>query len=343
MLDLKGTSGTLPRIEFENPDTMNNPWLIDVSDNDDFRISVDGTGVQELKVSNSGDLHAAGNITTNGQFGLGTTSPATPLHVLRSTGAVTTLLQLENDNGARIRFENSMNDTQDWLLTSNPHGFSISEEFSGGTEFLLDNAGNLTLRGTLTANGNVGIGPATPETRLHISETAAPVAERVLVTLANNGGAQLEFRDTTTGVEWETGSRNGNNDFEITRAGSGGVELLIDAVTNDVTIRGSIITSGGLCGDGCDKVFTQDHQLPTIAEHTDAMWSEGYLPNVDPTVENEPINVSEKLGRMLNELETAHVYIAELHAALQQKDQELADFQGRLAAIEARINVGLEN
>jgi hypothetical protein len=48
------------------------------------------------------------------------------------------------------------------------------------------------------------------------------------------------------------------------------------------------------------------------------MWENSYLPAVGPTQENAPINLSDKTGRMLNELEKAHIYIEQLHNTIKQ-------------------------
>ena len=60
-----GSAG-LPRIRFDNDDSVAK-WDVDVSDNDDFRISVDGSGVQELV------LEENGNLTIQGQCSEGVT------------------------------------------------------------------------------------------------------------------------------------------------------------------------------------------------------------------------------------------------------------------------------
>ena len=76
-------------------------------------------------------------------------------------------------------------------------------------------------------------------------------------------------------------------------------------------ITSASITTSGSCSVGCDAVFEADYDLPSIAEHTQAMWANGYLPNVGPTFEGQQIDVADKLGRVLNELEHAHIYIAQ--------------------------------
>ena len=95
---------------------------------------------------------------------------------------------------------------------------------------------------------------------------------------------------------------------------------------NEVDINGTLVTNGS-CSVGCDAVFEADYDLPSIAEHTEAMWSLGYLPNVGPTRDGMKIDVADKLGRVLNELEHAHIYIAQ--------QQEMIDALGaRLATLE---------
>ncbi len=58
----------LPRIYFENTDAPEN-WVMDVNDNALFRISVDGSGAQELTLDTSGDLTITGGLVTTGGGG----------------------------------------------------------------------------------------------------------------------------------------------------------------------------------------------------------------------------------------------------------------------------------
>ena len=102
-------------------------------------------------------------------------------------------------------------------------------------------------------------------------------------------------------------------------------------------VAGTLTTSGTTCGGGCDAVFSDDYDLPSIRDHADRMFALGHLPNVGPTVENAPINISDKLGRMLNELEHAHIYIARLEADDTALRAELAAMRAAQAALLARL------
>ncbi len=68
------------------------------------------------------------------------------------------------------------------------------------------------------------------------------------------------------------------------------------------------------------------------------MWENSYLPGVGPTPENAPMNLSRKTGAILNELEKAHIYIAqldqrsrELEARQEELTRELAQMKAALA------------
>jgi hypothetical protein len=77
--------------------------------------------------------------------------------------------------------------------------------------------------------------------------------------------------------------------------------------------------------------------LPSIADHNAAMWENGYLPNVGPTLENAPFNVSDKMGRMLNELEHAHIFIGQQQGQIEAQDDRLATQDDQIVSQDERI------
>jgi hypothetical protein len=98
-------------------------------------------------------------------------------------------------------------------------------------------------------------------------------------------------------------------------------------------VRGSLYTAGPSCGAGCDAVFDPTYNLESIEEHAENMWASGHLPAIGVTEPHLQINVPEKMGGMLNELEKAHIYIEQLH-------QKLADQEDRLSRLESMLNEG---
>jgi hypothetical protein len=58
---------------------------------------------------------------------------------------------------------------------------------------------------------------------------------------------------------------------------------------------------------------------------------------VGPTPEDGPINISQKIGGMLNELELAHIYIEQLHKQVSIQKALIATYEARLDSYEARM------
>jgi len=214
--------------------------------------------------------------------------------------------------------------------------------------------------GVLFVEGSrVGVGIATPSetlhvkgtdglTKLHVEEASATVKQRELYLLSNNGGVRFAFEDTSTGRR--ISMRNVNAQFQMDMNNDLLPELRL-AANGNLTITGSLFTAGGTCGGGCDAVFQPGSDVPSIENHASEMWAKSYLPAVGPTPENQPINLSTKTAGMLNELEKAHIYIAQLNDALKEKEARLlrleqenrelrntqADLGANLQALEAQV------
>ena len=58
------------------------------------------------------------------------------------------------------------------------------------------------------------------------------------------------------------------------------------------------------------------------------MWADKHLPAVGPTLPDQPVDVTTKMLRMLNELEHAHIFI-------QQLNTEIGTLEARIDAMEA--------
>ncbi|MEX0343969.1 MAG: hypothetical protein AB3N20_03535 [Rhizobiaceae bacterium] len=172
----------------------------------------------------------------------------------------------------------------------------------------------------ITSDGKFGMGTESPEAALHVGRTgnAGPAH---LLRLTNDGNPQIILENTKNSNEWEIGA--GQN-YVIEHLTTGTIVMTVSK-TGDVIIPGSIMTGGGTCGTGCDRVFEDGFELLSIEEHAELMWKNKHLPNVGPTVENKPINLSDKVGRMLNELEKAHIYIEQLHARVAELEKSAAN------------------
>ena len=80
-------------------------------------------------------------------------------------------------------------------------------------------------------------------------------------------------------------------------------------------------------------LFDPETEIESIEEHATQMWANSYLPAVGPTVENAPMNLTEKTGGMLNELEKAHIYIEQLHTRNLSHEQQIESMQQQIDAL----------
>ncbi|MBE9548235.1 MAG: hypothetical protein IMF09_02425, partial [Proteobacteria bacterium] len=196
----------------------------------------------------------------------------------------------------------------------------------------------------VAASGDVGVGTLTPANSLHIlrddstarilvEEASGTKTARTLFEIKNNGNPEFRMSNTGNGNSWlfSAGLR-----FVVKNNAGVWVSRISD--TGDMEITGSLTTTGGTCGGGgCDLLFHPDTKIESIEEHAASMWANSYLPAVGPTKENEPFNISEKTGGMLNELEKAHVYIEQLHKQLAEQKQQLNTLQAEQTALKQTV------
>jgi hypothetical protein len=109
------------------------------------------------------------DISSDGDVGIGTASPATKLHVLSSDSAATgTKVTIENTSATNtsrelLELKNLgvtafiLDDTSDasrWSISNSGSSFVVNNQGVAGVEMTLSNAGNLIISGTLTQNSD---------------------------------------------------------------------------------------------------------------------------------------------------------------------------------------------
>ena len=348
---LKIKSAT-PSIRFEDttPEaTGNRDWNISVNNNtanENLYVYDVEAGTTPFWIDGGAPSHALHISDTFGRIGLGTTMPYARLHIV------------DGDNpGIYFEQDGSNGDTpHDWRLFGNDFGFFLRNETDGVTPFYVAaDAPDAML--TLTPEGNVGIGGpiAEPIARVHlmrddgtaqirVDEYSTTSNPRTLLTLSNNGRPEIVMANTATNGEWSFGA---GTDFFLktgTVGSTSGAKTKVFTVkqNGDAIVFGTLTTGGTTCGTGCDRVFADDYALPSIADHAADMKRLGHLPNVGPTIEGEPINITDKLGRVLNELEHAHLYIADQEERLAAQGARMAAQDARIARLERLLEAGTE-
>ncbi|MEZ5715738.1 MAG: hypothetical protein R3D85_11540 [Paracoccaceae bacterium] len=171
--------------------------------------------------------------------------------------------------------------------------------------------------------------------QLMVEETSTTTTPRTLMNLQNNGRPEIVMGNTGTGGEWSFGA--GTNFIlkqgAVGSASNAKTKLFEIDPSGNATLTGSLTTGGPSCATGCDAVFDPGYDLPTITDHAAQMFQLGHLPNVGSTKPGEAMNVSDKMGRILNELEHAHIFIAQQQAVIVGQSDDIALLKREVAAL----------
>lgn len=269
-------------------------------------------------------------VDDGGRIGLRTSTPVVEMHMVSGDSPT---LRLEQDGSSGFT-------PQTWDVAGNETNFFVRDATNGSRLPFKIRPSAPTNALFIDTDGDVGLGTASPNAALHVASGNLNVANGDLtvagdgtsggaLTVSNAGTAQVVLSDSSdAGPDLKMVLAGGT--FRLSFAGTGNAEMqLFD--NGNMIIPGNLITTGGggacTVADPCDAVFDPEvYQVPSIEEHAAKMWADKHLPAVGPTGPGIPVNVSEKMLRMLNELETAHIYIEQLNS--------------RISELETRLNEG---
>lgn len=263
-------------------------------------------------------------LKSSGQIGLGTSTPAVQLHQVDGN---TPTLRLEQDGSSGFG-------AQTWDMAGNEANFFIRDATNGSALAFRIFPGSGTNNAlNIASNGYIGMGTTSPTDALHIFR-AGSANHAILRLESTNGLPRIEFENGESASTW-IADVSDNDDFRISVNGSGQQELQISNSGN-VSITGTLTTAGPTCSAGCDLVFQPDvYTIPSIEEHAAFMWRNSYLKNVGPTPEGAPINVTEKVGGILNELEHAHIYIEQLNNQIKSQKEKIENLEVQVVRMES--------
>ncbi len=260
-------------------------------------------------------------VDSQGDLGLGTTTPATDIHVKIGDSPT---LRLEQDGTSGFT-------PQTWDVAGNEANFFIRDATNGSRLPFKIKPGAPNNAIFIAASGDVGINTSNPDSRLHVA------------------GGSLKIGDDT-----ETGTRtvrfsNDQNDWLFQNNGTTGLFAIRNAsasvtpfkIETGAPANSLELTAGGVEIEGGtplpDYVFEPDFELLSITDHAEYMWSRKHLPAVGAATSEggrSRINVLKHSAGVLEELEIAHIYIHELHSELEKRTERISRLEESVRELE---------
>ena len=97
-------------------------------------------------------------------------------------------------------------------------------------------------------------------------------------------------------------------------------------VNGNTRVQGDLYVSGNYLPP--DYVFDSEYRLESIEEHTEFMWKNKYLKAIPVSKKTHDgkyiINIGAQQTGILEELEKAHIYIAQLKELLDEQEKRIA-------------------
>lgn len=158
------------------------------------------------------DGRFAGNVTVEGNVGIGTTSPSTKLHIIETTANNPDLRMENNQNAAgKNAFISayvggaSAGDPIFRAVVPGGTSWALGVRNTDGDKFYINSYSDLSTntRFVIDTSGNVGIGTASPQAKLQLDVTTTP--SQIIRRTSDNSYASIKLVSSATGVDGEQG------------------------------------------------------------------------------------------------------------------------------------------
>lgn len=195
---------------------------------------------------------------------------------------------------------------------------------ASGNYDITDPSDNLIVR--VQNDGKVGMGTDSPALKLHICSDDVQ-GLLILDRTANssiNDQARIGIDNNGSDDYLWIGRFSTHRDF-IFNIDNGRMGIGTLTPNGALDVNGSIYQRGGVLH--ADYVFEDDYELESIQEHSDYMWRNKHLPAIPKAkfddAGNEIVEVGSHRRGIVEELEKAHIYIAQLEERISKLERIL--------------------
>ena len=290
-------------------------------------------------------------VDSTGRLGLRTSTPVLDVHVNTSN---TPAIRLEQNNSGGFT-------AQTWDVAGNEANFFVRDVTGGSRLPFRIRPGAPTSSIDISADGNVGIGTASPSNSLHVSgsggttkllvqEASGTTTAREIAEFRNNGGSVVIFEDTSVAQRWANGTVGAN--FAMDEQAHTGTEFLLTN-TGNLTISGSLTqnsdrtTKTDVVDVRPEEVLAKVVSLPistwhykgddTSVQHLGPM-AQDFAAAFGLGQDDRHIAPLDAAGVSLAAIQALHREVSEKDSAIQDLQRRNADLEKRLADLEALVN-----
>ena len=343
------------RIKFEDTSTgtfPTNDWQLTANDSasggaSKFSIE-DITGSKVPFTITAGATTNSVFVDSTGRVGFRTSTPVLDLHVNTSN---TPAIRLEQNNTGGFT-------AQTWDIGANEANFFVRDVTGGSKLSFRIRPGAPTSSIDIAADGDVGIGTASPDSSLHvegsdcttkvtIEETNGTSAGREMLEMKNLGATAFILDDTSDASRWSIA--NSGSTFIVNNQANGGVELTLSA-TGNLTASGTVT---GLSDRNMKKdIFPvrREDILAKLASLPIATWSykSENIRHLGPMAQDfsaafglgeddKHIALNDMAGVTMAAVQALHEQVNEKEAEITGLKQQNAELEKRLATLEALV------